>query len=198
MYLSLSNESVVAGQCLLASGEMDEITGVSLHGISHLHSLSEIVYIAVKRFQDCESRSLQGLFKPRLNTGTNSFSSNSIGQDKSDMTERQHFSSLLATPQAGNRVSLYSPLIQKSTLTVLCLVVQSCPTLCDPRDHRLLGSSVHGNSPGKNTGMGCHALLQGIFPTQGLNPGLPHCKQILYHLSNQGSPDFEYILLKNK
>ena len=52
----------------------------------------------------------------------------------------------------------------------------------------LPGSSVHGGSPGKNTGVGCHALLQGIFPTQGLNPGLPHCRQILYHLSHQGSP----------
>ena len=50
------------------------------------------------------------------------------------------------------------------------------------------GSSVHGDSPGKNTGMGCHALLQGIFPTQGVNPGLPHCRQILYHLSHWGSP----------
>ena len=36
--------------------------------------------------------------------------------------------------------------------------------------------------------MDCHALLQGIFPTQGSNPGLPHCRQILYHLSHQGSP----------
>ena len=50
------------------------------------------------------------------------------------------------------------------------------------------GSSVHGDSPGKNTGMGCHALLQGIFPTQGSNPGLPHCRWIPYHLSHQGSP----------
>ena len=50
------------------------------------------------------------------------------------------------------------------------------------------GSSVHGDSAGKNTGVGCHALLQGIFPTQGLNPGLPHCRQILYHLSHQKSP----------
>ena len=49
------------------------------------------------------------------------------------------------------------------------------------------GSSVHGDSPGKNTGVGCHALLQGIFPTQGLNLGLPHCWWILYHLSHQGS-----------
>ena len=42
-------------------------------------------------------------------------------------------------------------------------------------------------SPGKNTGMGCHFLLQGIFLTQELNPGLPHCRQTLYHLSHQGS-----------
>ena len=42
--------------------------------------------------------------------------------------------------------------------------------------------------PSKNTGVGCHFLLQEIFPTQGLNPGLLHCKQMLYHLSHQGSP----------
>ena len=70
---------------------------------------------------------------------------------------------------------------------VLCLVTQSCPTLCDPMDYSLPGSSVLGDSPGKNTGVGCHDLLQGIFPTQGLNPGLPHCRQILYHLSYQGN-----------
>ena len=44
------------------------------------------------------------------------------------------------------------------------------------------------DSSGKNTGVGCHALLQGIFPTQGLNEGLSHCRQILYCLSHQGSP----------
>ena len=44
------------------------------------------------------------------------------------------------------------------------------------------------NSPGQNTGVGCCALLQGIFPTQGLNPGLPHCRQNFYHRSHQGSP----------
>ena len=53
---------------------------------------------------------------------------------------------------------------------------QSCPTLCNPMDCSPLGSSVHGDSPGKNTGMGCHALLQGVFPTQQLNPGLLHWK----------------------
>ena len=63
----------------------------------------------------------------------------------------------------------------------------SCLTLCDPMDCSLPGSSVHGNSPGKNAGVGCHALLQWIFLTQGSNPGLPHCRQILYHLSHQRS-----------
>ena len=48
--------------------------------------------------------------------------------------------------------------------------------------------SIHGDSPGKNTGVGCHALLQRIFPTQGSNPGLPHCRHVVYHLSHQGSP----------
>ena len=44
------------------------------------------------------------------------------------------------------------------------------------------------NSPGQNTGVGSHSLLQGIFPTQGSNPGLLHCRWILYQLSHQGSP----------
>ena len=44
--------------------------------------------------------------------------------------------------------------------------------LCDPMDCSPPGSSVHRDFPGKNTGVGCHAFLQGIFPTQGLNPHL--------------------------
>ena len=96
-------------------------------------------------------------------------------------------------------------------------VIQSCPTLCGPMDCSLPGSSVHGifqagvlewgaiyiqitsypnvsrlyspwNSPGQNTGLGNISLLQRIFPTQGSNPGLPHCKQILYQLSHKGNP----------
>ena len=43
-------------------------------------------------------------------------------------------------------------------------------------------------SPGQNIGVSSRSLLQGIFPTQGLNPGLPYCRQILYQLSHQGSP----------
>ena len=66
-------------------------------------------------------------------------------------------------------------------------VTQLCPTLCNPMDCSLPGSSVHGITPGQNTGVGCHSLLQGIFPTQGSNPGLPRYRQILYCLSHQGS-----------
>ena len=77
----------------------------------------------------------------------------------------------------------------KSVLFVwcLCAVTQLCSTLCDPRLYSLPGSSVLGDSPGKNSGVRCHVLFQGIFPTQGLSPGLPHCRQILNHLSHQGS-----------
>ena len=70
----------------------------------------------------------------------------------------------------------------------MCLVTQSYPTLCDPVHCSPPGSSVHGDSPAKNTGVGCHAFLQGIFPTQGLKPDLPHCGRILNHLSYQWSP----------
>ena len=69
-----------------------------------------------------------------------------------------------------------------------CFIAQSRLTLCDPVDCSPPGSSVHGDSPGKNTGVGCDAFLQGIFPTQGSNPGLLYCRGILYHLNHQGSP----------
>ena len=55
------------------------------------------------------------------------------------------------------------------------------------------------NSPGQNTGVGSLSLLQGIFPTQGLNPGLLHCRQILYQLSCKGNQSltFEWIVSKD-
>ena len=59
---------------------------------------------------------------------------------------------------------------------------------CNPMDCSPPGSSVHGILQAR-TGVGCHFLLQGIFPTQELNPGLLHCRQILYQLSYQGSPN---------
>ena len=69
-------------------------------------------------------------------------------------------------------------------LPVLCSAesLQLCLSLCDPMHCSPPGSSVHGDSPG------CHALLQGIFPTQVSNPGLLHCRQFLYHLSHQENP----------
>ena len=68
------------------------------------------------------------------------------------------------------------------------LVAQSCLTLYNPMDCSPPGSSNHGDSPGKNTGVGCHSLLQGIFRTQGSNQHLLPCRWIPYHLSHQGSP----------
>ena len=65
--------------------------------------------------------------------------------------------------------------------------LQSCPTLCNPMDCSLPGSPLSMDSPGKNTEVACHALLQGIFPTHGVNPGLLHCRLILYCLSHEAS-----------
>ena len=86
-------------------------------------------------------------------------------------------------------LNTFSPfLLINSNSAVLCLVAQSYSTLCDPMDCSPPGSSVHEDSPGKNTGVGCHALLWRIFPSEGLNPGLLHCRGIFYPLSHQGSP----------
>ena len=86
----------------------------------------------------------------------------------------------------------YSPCFQSSKRLPLCrcqgiplfdsvvvLVAQSCPTLCDPTDYRTRLLCPR-DSPGRSTGVDCHFLLQGIFPTQGSNSCLLHCMQILY------------------
>ena len=67
-------------------------------------------------------------------------------------------------------------------------VTQSCQNPCDPMYCNLPGSSVHGISPGKNTGVGGHFLLQRILPNQDQSWVLLHCGQILYCLSHQGKP----------
>ena len=69
------------------------------------------------------------------------------------------------------------------------IVTQLCPTLCNPMDYLW-------NPPGQNTGVGSLFLLQGIFPTQGLNPGLPHCRQILYQLSHKEAENIALEFLK--
>ena len=70
------------------------------------------------------------------------------------------------------------------------------PEIMESKSRSVMSDSVkpHGlyspwNSPDQNTGVGSLSLLQGIFPTEGWNPGLPHCRWILYQLSHQGSPD---------
>ena len=75
---------------------------------------------------------------------------------------------------------------------MLCLVFQPYSTLCHPMGYNPPGSSVHGDSTGRNTGVGFHALLQRIFPIQGLNLGLLYYRQILSHLSHKES----YIYFK--
>ena len=100
------------------------------------------------------------------------------------------------TKEYAHEVS-YGHEIPKSMLIELC---------CDPNDSEsrsVVSDSLrhHGlygpwNSPGQNTGVDSHSLLQGIFPTQGLNPGIPHCRQILYCLSHKGGPLLN--ALKNK
>ena len=70
-------------------------------------------------------------------------------------------------------------------VTVMSDVLRPCG-ICSP-----------WNSPGQNTGVGSRSLLQGIFPTQGLNLGLLHCKRILYQLSHKGSPKQTVWIVKN-
>ena len=84
--------------------------------------------------------------------------------------------------------SAFSVFAFKTILKVKVLVTQSCPTLCDPVDYSLSGymEFYPWNSPGKDKAVGYHSLLQGISSTQGLNRGLLHCRQILYHLNHQG------------
>ena len=73
-------------------------------------------------------------------------------------------------------------LLYKFSMKMKVKVTQSSPTLCNPMD------PSSWNSLGQITGMHSISLLQGIFPTQGSNSGLLHCKRILYQLSYQGSP----------
>ena len=71
---------------------------------------------------------------------------------------------------------------------VKVLVAQSCLTLCNPMDCSPPDFSVHGILQARTLEWVAHSLLQGVFPTQGSSSSLLHCRQILYHLSHQGSP----------
>ena len=88
--------------------------------------------------------------------------------------------------------------LDESELEVSTLGPGVCMYVCGSRSVVSNSLGRHGlrlsrllcpwGSPGKKTGVGCHSLLRGIFPTQGLNLGLPHCRQILYCLSHQRCP----------
>ena len=87
-------------------------------------------------------------------------------------------------------------MLPKVKLSVCVLVTQLCQILCNPMEYSPLRLLFPWNSPGKNTGVGCQFLpaissSRGIFLTQGLNPGLLHCKWTLYHLSHQRNPSTE-------
>jgi len=81
----------------------------------------------------------------------------------------------------GSIFILFIWAIKKKILPFL-EVTQSCPTLSDPMDY-----TVHGILQARINRVGSHSLLQGIFPTQGSNPGLLNCRRILYQLSHKGS-----------
>ena len=85
-------------------------------------------------------------------------------------------------PEVGAGTQDLSPLLPCIYLLLKVKVVQLYLTLCDLIDYS------PWNSPGQNTGVGSHSLLQGIFPIQESNRGLLHCRRILYQLSYQGSP----------
>ena len=108
------------------------------------------------------------------------------------------------TPALGSESVESSPLdhqgipwmsILSEIRTVLCLVAQSCPTLFSPMACSSPGSSVHGDSPGKNTGVGCHALLQGIFPIQESNQSLLHCSRFFTSWANWEAHSIQVLLL---
>ena len=80
--------------------------------------------------------------------------------------------------------SLPTELSRKPFVIIYIYVTESCLTLCDPMDCICNA----WNSPGQNTGVSSLSLLQGIFPIQGLNPGLLPCRQILLPAEPQGKP----------
>ena len=79
--------------------------------------------------------------------------------------------------------------------SVLCLVAQPCPTLCDPMDCSPPVFLCPWDFPGKNTGVGWHALLQGVVPPQGLNPLLLHWQVGTLPLAPPGKPQLQFSLV---
>ena len=85
-------------------------------------------------------------------------------------------------------LDIISVLLNLLRLSLSHACLQSCPILCNPMDCSPPGSSVHGDSPGKNTRVGCHFLLQGVFPTQESNLRLLHWQAGYLPLVPPGKP----------
>ena len=90
----------------------------------------------------------------------------------------------------------WSDLAAAAATLIWSEVAQSCPTLCDPMDCSLQGSSVHGIFQARVLEWVAISISMGSSPTQGSNLGLPHCRQTLYHLSHQGSSIYLFIKIK--
>ena len=108
-----------------------------------------------------------------------------------------HLFSLWCFPQSLHHFASASLiLLATHPFCYCCLVTKSCLTLCDAMDCSPPGSSFHGTYfPGKNTGVGFHSLLQGIFHTQGSNPHLLYWQADSLPLNHQGSPLVLYFVI---
>ena len=128
------------------------------------------------------------------------FSENKIKFKDSKDSNIDIFRGHLLSPRAFSPDVLpFQDCLHESSVTAQPL--QSCPTLCDQVNCSPLSSSLHGILLGKNTGVGCHALLQGIFPTQGSNPRLlclsPWQEGSLPLLPLHGSNTFQILFLQS-
>ena len=137
--------------------------------------------------------SFVSILKPQLNQLLSKFvmSQRSTGQNLVTKSQKEQ-SSFVTSPWAwqspGSPLNMFLKLLQPCFLHLLnkkmkVKVAQSCPTPCDPMDY-----TVHVILQARILQWVAFPFSRGIFPTQGLNPGLLHCRQILYQLSHQGSP----------
>ena len=104
-------------------------------------------------------------------------------------SRQEHWSGLPCSPPGD----LPDPGMETASFMSSALAGSSLPLAPPGKSYGLFSLPPHGlyspwNSPGQNAGVGSLSLLQGICPTQGLNPGLPHCRRILYQLSHKRSP----------
>ena len=172
--MKVKSESEVAQSSLTLSNPMDcSPPGPSAHGIFQARVL-EWVASAFSEYPPNETQSLPFTKSQLENVVYSSWS------------EKYQMSCLIffwGFPRALCKLQNALTLWRVDIYATISKWLSEKVALCDP--HGLYGP---WNSPDKNNGTGSRFLLQGIFPTQGLNPGLLHCWQILYQLSHQGSP----------